>query len=95
MPYERPEWDEVVAKMSSPPVAYSKGDKHWDWFLHKADGTIVGYDGPRPELPYVSSDPERCEHVITEPHVARFTGTPSRRCLNCGTYLIEFPEEEE
>lgn len=34
-----------------------------------------------------------CAHENTEPHRAHMTGTPSQRCLDCGTYVIRWQED--
>lgn len=69
----------------------------YDYMLVLSNGFEVGYCGPQPRLVHLggSYGGEECQHPNTERHVAWFTGTPSRRCVDCGMYLIEFDDEDD
>lgn len=48
------ESQEVVARLGFVPIAYTVSKiGAWDWLLVGPRGQCVGYNGPRPELPFI------------------------------------------
>ncbi len=38
---------------------------------------------------------DACEHENTHHHVARFTGAPSKCCLDCGAYIMYDDDDDD